>query len=243
MRIELFLTGVLSLVGSSTSWVAAFTPPLQSTGITRTQAQTRGGASLLLWQSESSSSTTAATSETETASSSTTGPPVVDPKEAVKIFGRLAEKYIMLDETAGMCCYSGCSDCEYRLPGGGYRMADQSAARPKWIPSYAKRSINGKEHVTKWSAELFREGETALDQATFCQRLVDLTYAPPLGGPYVAASGAAIVEDSEAAQALFRALADGKEKLTKTKMSVRIKQLADGEEGLTWPKFQIALGL
>jgi hypothetical protein len=37
-----------------------------------------------------------------------------DPKEAVKLFGRLAEKYIMLDASAGMCCYSGCTgelDC------------------------------------------------------------------------------------------------------------------------------------
>jgi hypothetical protein len=32
-----------------------------------------------------------------------------DPKEAVKLFGRLAEKYIMLDASAGMCCYSGCT--------------------------------------------------------------------------------------------------------------------------------------
>ena len=33
----------------------------------------------------------------------------VDPKEAVKIFGRLAEKYIMLDSSGGMCCYSACT--------------------------------------------------------------------------------------------------------------------------------------
>ena len=34
----------------------------------------------------------------------------LDPtKEAVKLFGRLAEKYIMLDASGGMCCYSGCS--------------------------------------------------------------------------------------------------------------------------------------
>ena len=34
----------------------------------------------------------------------------VDPKEAVKLFGRLAEKYIMLDDSGGMCCYSACSE-------------------------------------------------------------------------------------------------------------------------------------
>ena len=33
----------------------------------------------------------------------------IDPKEVVKVFGRLAEKYIMLDASGGMCCYSACS--------------------------------------------------------------------------------------------------------------------------------------
>ena len=148
----------------------------------------------------------------------------------------------MLDETAGMCCYSACSDCEYRLPDGGYRMADQSAARPKWIPSYVRRTVNGKDHTTRWSSELFGEGVTAIDQTTFCDKLVQMTYAPPLGGPYLAASGAA-VEDPTTAELLFDILADGKEKLTKARMSMRLKQLAGGEEGMTWPKFQAALGL
>lgn len=114
----------------------------------------------------------------------------MDPKEAVKLFGRLAEKYIMLDSSGGMCCYSGCTgewvffggkevmyvssflnpphfntnqlyiDCEYREPGGGYRMADQSASRPKWIPIYEERKFEsqGKEHTSKWSTEIFKNG-------------------------------------------------------------------------------------
>merc|ERR1719273_83292 len=81
----------------------------------------------------------------------------IDPKEIVKLFGRLAEKYIMLDSSGGMCCYSACSDCEFRLPDGGYRMADQTAARPKWIPVYDNRVFESvdKEHTTKWSTEIF----------------------------------------------------------------------------------------
>ena len=84
----------------------------------------------------------------------------VDPKEVVKLFGRLAEKYIMLDDSGGMCCYSACSDCEFRLPDGGYKMADQSAARAKWIPVYEERKFEsqGKEHTSKWSAEIFADG-------------------------------------------------------------------------------------
>ncbi|KAL7570135.1 hypothetical protein ACA910_019976 [Epithemia clementina (nom. ined.)] len=164
----------------------------------------------------------------------------IDPKEAVKLFGRLAEKYIMLDDSAGMCCYSACSDCEYRLPGGGYRMSDQSAARPKWIPNYISRSANNKEHTTKWSTELF-EGGPALSQDAFVKKLQQMSYAPTLGGPYLAASAAAI-ENEVAAKALFHVLSEGKDVLTKSKMSVRIKQLAGGEEGLTWAMFQKAMG-
>lgn len=33
----------------------------------------------------------------------------LEPKEVVKLFGRLAEKYIMLDDSGGRCCYSACS--------------------------------------------------------------------------------------------------------------------------------------
>jgi hypothetical protein len=121
-------------------------------------------------------------------------------------------------------------------------MADQSASRPKWIPSYAMRSINGKEHVTKWSTALFLEGETAVDEETFRERLLTQDYAPPLGGPYVGASSSAFT-DTSVITALFDVLADGKKTLTKGRLSMRWKQLADGEEGLTWQKFSQALGI
>ena len=179
----------------------------------------------------------------------------IDAKEAVKLFGRLAEKYIMLDESAGMCCYSACSDCEYRLPDGGYRMADQSAARPKWIPSYVRRSINGKEHVTKWSSQLFTDTDGSLDEVNFCTRLAALDYLPTLGGPYLAASAASLEADAPVSVALFRALTAEKDEdtdsatkdkprtLSKTRLSIRWKQWAQGEEGLTWKQFAAALGV
>ncbi|GAX21435.1 hypothetical protein FisN_10Hh013 [Fistulifera solaris] len=165
----------------------------------------------------------------------------VSPKEAVKIFGRLAEKYIMLDSSAGMCCYSACADCEFRLPGGGYRMADQSAARPKWIPSYETRQANGKEHSTKWSTKIFTEGP-AVSMEEFVEKIQQIEYVPPLGGPYVGASSAAFDND-QALQSFFEILSNGKEKLTRHRMSQRLKELADGEEGLTWAAFSKAFDL
>ena len=168
-------------------------------------------------------------------------PTAVSPKEAVKIFGRLAEKYIMLDSSAGMCCYSACTDCEYRLPGGGYRMADQSAARPKWIPAYETRQANGKEHSTKWSTEVFTDGP-AVSMEDFVEKVTQLEYAPPLGGPYVGASSAEF-ESTQALQSFFEILSSGKEKLTRHRMGQRLKELADGEEGLTWAAFSKAFDL
>ncbi|KAG7355150.1 hypothetical protein IV203_004506 [Nitzschia inconspicua] len=171
----------------------------------------------------------------------------IDPKDAVRVFGRLAEKYIMLDESGGMCCYSACKDCEYRLPDGGYRMADQRSSRPKWIPVYEERVFAGqnKEHIAKWKTGIFGDGENSrpsVSKEEFVSALINLEYVPPLGGPFVAASGGTL-EDTTVAEHLFDLLSNGKEKLSRHKMSLQLKQMADGEQGLTWPSFQSALGL
>ena len=134
---------------------AAFSPSrsVMSTFV-RAQQSCHAGSPVVMADTASAETET----ETETALGVKTTP--IDPKDAAKIFGRLAEKYIMLDSSGGMCCYSGCSDCEFRNPEGGYIMADQSAARPKWIPCYEEKSyeLSGKEHTSKWSAEIFTDG-------------------------------------------------------------------------------------
>ena len=169
--------------------------------------------------------------------------PVDTKKEAVKIFGRLAEKFIMLDASAGKCCYSGCTDCEFRLPGGGYRMADQSSARPKWIPNYSVREANGNRHETKWSVGLFPDSSEKIDANQFVERIQGIDYAPPLGGPSVSASDS-VIEDTDVAKAFFVVLAGSEDATISSKrFSKRLKELAGGEEGLTWAAFQGALGL
>mmetsp|Transcript_13620 Transcript_13620/g.31917 ORF Transcript_13620/g.31917 Transcript_13620/m.31917 type:complete len:218 (-) Transcript_13620:86-739(-) len=168
----------------------------------------------------------------------------IDPKEAVKVFGRLAEKYIMLDESGGMCCYSACKDCEFRLPDGGYRMADQSAARPKWIPIYEERvfSGQGKEHVSKWNTEIFPDAKTTVTKEEFVEAVLALDFATPLGGPFVSKS-AGKLEETTVAECLFDILADGKDTLSRRKMSSGLQKLSSGEAGLNWPSFSAALGL
>jgi len=171
----------------------------------------------------------------ENSSSSSSPSTQIDAKEQVKIFGRLAEKYIMLDETAGMCCYSACKDCEYRLPDGGYRMADQSAARPKWIPVYQSRSINGKQHETKWSTMVWQDNDV-LDKAMFVERVLALDYAPTLGGPYLAAS-AAHIEDDTSISLLFDIISQGKPELSMKDAQRRWTEISNGEQGITWAMF------
>jgi hypothetical protein len=153
----------------------------------------------------------------------------------------------MLDETGGMCCYSACKDCEYRLPDGGYRMADQRSSRPKWIPVYEERVFSGqnKEHIAKWKSGIFGEGEDSkpsVSKEEFVEALVNLEYVPPLGGPFVAAS-AGNLEDVGIVEHLFDLLANGKDKLSRYKMSLALKEMAKGEQGLTWPSFAELLGL
>lgn len=165
----------------------------------------------------------------------------IEPKEAVKVFGRLAEKYIMLDDSGGLCCYSACSDCEFRLPGGGYKMADQSSARPKWIPSYPERKFESmdKEHITAWSTQIFTDGPMVTKEQ-FVERVKEMKFNPPLGGPYMSASAAGI-EDESTIERLFDVLTGEKENLTQHRMSTRIKEIAKGNEGLIWSDFIAAM--
>ena len=73
------------------------------------------------------------------------------------------------------------------------------------------------------------------------KKIKQMEFVPPLGGPYLAASAAAIEEDTAAA-ALFDVLAGEKEKLTRHRMGTQMKLLANGEEGITWAMFSAALG-
>jgi len=120
-------------------------------------------------------------------------------------------------------------------------MADQSSARPKWIPTYDHRAFgSGKEHTTKWNTDIFTEGP-AVTKEQFVERVINMEFAPPLGGPYMAKS-AADIEDESAAAALFDILAGEKEKLTRHRMGKEMKVLSGGEEGVTWNNFSTALG-
>ena len=157
-------------------------------------------------------------------------------KEYGKLFGRISDKFILLDSSAGACCYSGCTDCEFRLPDGGYKLAEQSAARPKWVCSYAKRDFTSKEHSSKWSS-IF-EHDAALTQAEFIDRVEALEYAEPLGPPFVSKKAALEIDHAVIAQFWSSITTPTEETLSRRRMAFRLKQLCGEEEGLTWSTFQ-----
>ena len=92
----------------------------------------------------------------DAASSSGMGPAevVVDERELIKLFSRLADDYLLLDipdaGTPGMmnCCHGGCDNCAY-----SHIFDNLSAGRPKWVPLYASRQlIDGRTHTSPGGA-------------------------------------------------------------------------------------------
>ncbi|EKX53690.1 hypothetical protein GUITHDRAFT_100666 [Guillardia theta CCMP2712] len=161
--------------------------------------------------------------------SSSTGQ--VEEVELVKIFGRLAEKMIFGDGSAGACCHSGCDDCEWR-----YSFDIMQAARPKWIPCYSEnRFEDGREHIAKWS-KLFND-ENTITRDTLYERLREMKFEMPLGpSGYMTASQAELKD--EALDLFWAKISANKDKVTPKQMSIRLRKMATpGEEGVMWSDF------
>ena len=104
--------------------------------------------------------------------------------DAAKLFGRLAEQTLYLDERVGACCHSACSDCEWRLPDGGYRFDILKSSVPKWIPCYLRRDFGDERgcHIPVWSSALFPDADVStLSRAEFDERLHGLPYNSAMG--------------------------------------------------------------
>mmetsp|Transcript_34683 Transcript_34683/g.73166 ORF Transcript_34683/g.73166 Transcript_34683/m.73166 type:complete len:266 (+) Transcript_34683:80-877(+) len=166
-----------------------------------------------------------------------------DEVDAVKLFGRLAEPYIMIDHTDGKCCYGGCNDCEHRNPDGTYPMTILETPAPMWIPHYVFRYGDGDlEHETKWASELYSDMRLLMTKEKFVESLAALEYVPPGVGPAVPVSEGEITNFA-AAEALFDVLSKGKERMARPFMMGRMRKLNNKEDGMNWDTFREILGL
>lgn len=158
----------------------------------------------------------------------------IDVKEYIKIFGRLGEKKLFGDESAGLCCHSACENCEWR-----YSFDIIQSARPKWIPTYREIIFkDGREHIAKWS-EIFLEGDKTINRDQFCERIAAIKFEMPLGpSGFLTAKQADVSE--EALDAFWGHMSRGKATLSPKQMQIRLKkmlEIADGNEGVMWPDF------
>jgi hypothetical protein len=152
----------------------------------------------------------------------------IDVKEYIKIFGRLGEKMIFGDSSAGLCCHSACDDCEWR-----YTFDVLQSARPKWIPTYRENKFeDGREHIAKWSG-IF-EGEEPVNKEQFNERLAAIKFEMPLGpAGFLTAKQAEL--SPEALDAFWHYISRGKPTLTPKQFSIRLKKMLgspDGDDGV-----------
>eukprot|EP00290_Baffinella_frigidus_P009461 CAMPEP_0180140236 /NCGR_PEP_ID=MMETSP0986-20121125/14088_1 /TAXON_ID=697907 /ORGANISM="non described non described, Strain CCMP2293" /LENGTH=236 /DNA_ID=CAMNT_0022082651 /DNA_START=105 /DNA_END=815 /DNA_ORIENTATION=+ len=153
--------------------------------------------------------------------------------EFVKIFGRLGEKTLFGDGSAGACCHSGCENCEWR-----YTFDILQSARPKWIPAYSEKIFDdGREHHPKWKT-LFAD-EAKIGKEAFLANLKGLKFDMPLGPAGFLTAKQADYSD-EAGDAVWERLSKGKDTLTTKQMSIRLRKMSPGEEGIMWSDFLTA---
>eukprot|EP00284_Hemiselmis_tepida_P015587 CAMPEP_0174917328 /NCGR_PEP_ID=MMETSP1355-20121228/2382_1 /TAXON_ID=464990 /ORGANISM="Hemiselmis tepida, Strain CCMP443" /LENGTH=247 /DNA_ID=CAMNT_0016162403 /DNA_START=6 /DNA_END=749 /DNA_ORIENTATION=+ len=162
----------------------------------------------------------------------------VEEVEYVKVFGRLGEKLLFGDSSAGACCHSGCDNCEWR-----YSFDILQSARPKWIPTYREmRFEDGREHITKWSGIFGEEGE-AITKEAFAEKLAGLKFDMPLGPSGFMTAKQAELSD-EAVEAVFTKLSRGKDKVTDRQFGMRLKKMVPpgmDDTGLMWSDFVCAM--
>ncbi|GMI51236.1 hypothetical protein ScalyP_jg3107 [Parmales sp. scaly parma] len=173
-----------------------------------------------------------------------TSPPIDDEKEFAKLFGRIADKFILLDASAGLCCYSACADCEFRLPGGGYRMSEQTASRAKWVCTYSTRTTDTKSHTSRW-AGLFPDETTKVTKSEFITGVQNLPYIEALGPPFVSKKDATELSETCVARLWDVCVSanNNKETISQLYLSRKLKELAGEEEGLIWSTFKTALDI
>lgn len=173
--------------------------------------------------------------------------------DAAKFFGRFAEQTLYLDGAVGACCHSACSDCEWRLPDGGYRFDLMKASVAKWVPCYLARDFGDERgcHTPVWASTLFPDGAASISRADFDARVNAMEYVGAMG-PKGTIKDAEL--SAEALDALWAALGGGDELEAATMVAglqalsllegdEREGVIGEGPDSLVWKEFAKGLGV
>ena len=180
--------------------------------------------------------------------------------DAAVLFGRLCESKLYLDPAVGDCCHSACSDCEWRLPDGGYRFDLLTATRPKWIPCYIHRDFEDTRgsHTPRWVSAFFPaaaggdvESAAPIDRAGFETALQDLAFDMPMG-PRGNLNAETAALSAGALETIWSYLAGGEETLSAGRMIGRLQEMSlaedrhgavgEGPDSIDWKEFAKGLG-
>lgn len=160
--------------------------------------------------------------------------------ELCKLFGRVADKIVLMDESAGACCHSGCDGCPFR-----YSFDVLEAAAPKWITTYVTKTIGERVHTPLLLTTAFA-GEKRVTRDDFVKRVTAAGYTQPIGPALGAVERIGIKNAPELspdiASAFFTALAGAEaETLTAPAAAKRLREWAGGKDGLMYDEFVVAI--
>ncbi|CAM9552719.1 unnamed protein product, partial [Phaeothamnion confervicola] len=158
-------------------------------------------------------------------------------EDLAKLFGRLAEKTLFLDDSSGACCHSGCDGCPFR-----YSFDVMQAGRPKWIPTYTLRCFeDGRSHAAAWHLGLFpASAASETTREDFAAIIPTLAFSMPMGPP-----GLIAVKDSAPSPAavalLWERLADDGNRLSTDGMLAKLQSWSSDGQAVTWRDFERAI--
>jgi hypothetical protein len=142
-----------------------------------------------------------------------------------------------MDESAGACCHSGCDGCPYR-----YSFDVLEAVAPKWIVTYAHKTIGEREHTPRLVDAAFGGGKQMATREHFVSSISAGAYEQPIGPALPAAERIALKNapelSADVASALFTALAgEGAETLSAKAAAKRLREWSGGKDGLMFDEF------
>jgi hypothetical protein len=157
---------------------------------------------------------------------------------AAQVFGRLADKKLLLDvEGAGTpamkdCCHGGCDNCDYS------RIFDEmNAGKSKWVACYVEREhIDGRRHEAPVQG-LFGSDER-LGVEEFVARLGALDARPSMGARPADVSGDF---DAAACAVLVRKVVGGADNVDRAAWGAALAEISSEAHGIAWRPWAKAL--
>ena len=100
----------------------------------------------------------------------------------VRLFSKLADSVVLVDLSAGKCCYGSCPGCDYLNDDGSYKYLKYSFSDKEnvaaVIPPYVYRNVGDNEHTSKWSRVLFPQKQRMIKERQFLENLSQLNMDP-----------------------------------------------------------------